>query len=138
MRQARSEVYTGHLGSHLCFLPGVPWLQLGQRILPDADVQELATCIRRVARLLWAVHLSFQQGFDGVRSPSHRLKQAHWHLRIRSSSLDKEVTTMHNTRGAQQVCGLPETVQLLASSSEPKAASYTVSFSARVVATVSA
>lgn len=29
-------------------------------------VQALATNIRRVARLLWAVHLSFQDGFDKV------------------------------------------------------------------------
>lgn len=64
--QARSEVYLGHLRAQLCFLPGIPWLQLGRRVLPEGDVQELATSIRRVARLLWAVHLSFQQGFDVV------------------------------------------------------------------------
>ncbi len=28
----------------------------------------MATCIRRVARLLWSVHLSFQEGFDKVVS----------------------------------------------------------------------
>lgn len=70
--QARSEVYMGHVGQALCFLPGVPWVQIGRRVLPEADIQELTTCIRRVARLLWAVHLSFQQGFDAVSPvPTH-------------------------------------------------------------------
>ena len=64
--QAKSEIYMGNMRQQLVFLPGIPWKQLGRRILPEQDVQELATCIRRVARLLWAVHLTFQQGFDQV------------------------------------------------------------------------
>lgn len=32
----------------------------------DYELQALTTCIRRVARLLWSVHLSFQEGFDKV------------------------------------------------------------------------
>lgn len=68
--QAKSEVFVGHLRGQLCFLPGIPWMHIGRQALPKTDVQELMTCIRRVARLLWAIHLSFQQGFDVVRRQS--------------------------------------------------------------------
>ena len=34
--------------------------------LPEVQVQAMATTIRRAARLLWALHLSFQDGFDSV------------------------------------------------------------------------
>jgi len=37
--QARSEVYAGHLRGRLCFLPGIPWLQLGRRVLPELEIQ---------------------------------------------------------------------------------------------------
>ena len=64
--QAKSEIYVGKLRQQLRFLPGLPWLQLGSWKLPESLVQALATCIRRTARLLWTVHLSFQEGFDEV------------------------------------------------------------------------
>ena len=64
--QARSEVYVGKLRQQLCFLPGLPWLQMGSWALPEKPVQALATSVRRTARLLWTVHLSFQEGFDEV------------------------------------------------------------------------
>lgn len=64
--QARSEIYVGKLRQQLCFLPGLPWLQMGSWALPEQPVQALSTSIRRVARLLWMVHLSFQEGFDEV------------------------------------------------------------------------
>ena len=37
--QAKSEVYLGHLGKSLCFLPGIPWLQIGRQVLPPAEIQ---------------------------------------------------------------------------------------------------
>lgn len=35
----------------------------------QAEMEALATSVRKVARLLWALHLSFLDGFDEVRSP---------------------------------------------------------------------
>ena len=35
--------------------------------LPEAEVQALSTTIRRIARLLWSLHLCFAEGFDTVR-----------------------------------------------------------------------
>lgn len=37
--QARSEVYVGHLGRRMTFLPGIPWLQIGHRVLPEPEIQ---------------------------------------------------------------------------------------------------
>ena len=46
---------------------GLPWVRLpGCWGLPEVQMQCLATAIRRAARLLWALHLSFQEGFDTV------------------------------------------------------------------------
>ena len=64
--QARSEIYVGKLRQRLCFVPGVLWLQLGSWCLPEAPLQALATAVRRTARLLWTLHLTFQEGFDEV------------------------------------------------------------------------
>ena len=35
----------------------------------QAEMEALATSVRKVARLLWALHLSFLDGFDEVRPP---------------------------------------------------------------------
>jgi hypothetical protein len=42
-------------------LAGVPWLPMGRWRLPADVVEEVATDIRRLARLLWTLHLNFEQ-----------------------------------------------------------------------------
>ena len=37
-------------------------------ICVQAEMEQLATTVRKVARLLWALHLSFLDGFDEVWS----------------------------------------------------------------------
>ena len=60
--QARSEVFLGVFKKHLCFLPGLPFgVQMGRWCLPQTEMQTLATCVRRLARLLWTLHLTFQE-----------------------------------------------------------------------------
>ena len=60
--QAKSEIYMGVLKKHLCFFPGLPFgCQLGRWTLPQTEMQTLATCVRRLARLLWTLHLTFQE-----------------------------------------------------------------------------
>lgn len=60
--QARSEVYLGVFKKHLCFLPGLPFgAQMGRWSLPQTEMQTLATCVRKLARLLWTLHLTFQE-----------------------------------------------------------------------------
>lgn len=62
---ARSELYLGVFKKHLCFLPGLPFgCQMGRWRLPQTEMQTLATCVRKLARLLWTLHLTFQEGFD--------------------------------------------------------------------------
>jgi hypothetical protein len=47
---------------HLCFLPGLPFgCQMGRWSLPQTEMQTLATCVRKLARLLWTLHLTFQE-----------------------------------------------------------------------------
>lgn len=66
--QARSEVYLGVFKKHLCFLPGLPFgVQMGRWSLPQTEMQTLATCVRKLARLLWTLHLTFQEAC----TPSH-------------------------------------------------------------------
>lgn len=60
--QAKSEIYMGVLKKHLCFFPGLPFgCQFGRWTLPQTEMQTLATCVRRLARLLWTLHLTFQE-----------------------------------------------------------------------------
>ena len=62
MVQAKSEVYVGVFKKHLCFMPGLPFgRQMGRWRLPQTEMQTLATCVRRLARLLWTLHLTFQE-----------------------------------------------------------------------------
>ena len=42
---------------------------LSGRWVGQAEMEALATSVRKVARLLWALHLSFLDGFDEVRAP---------------------------------------------------------------------
>ena len=71
-----SEVYLFTWRRHLCFLPGLPWLALGRWHLPKQQMDALATCVRRVARLLWSVHVSFMDGFDEVQRPTSLIPKA--------------------------------------------------------------
>lgn len=66
---AAAEMYLFTWGRHPCFLPGLPWLALGRWHLPEQEMDALATCVRRLARLLWSVHVSFVDGFDEVHRP---------------------------------------------------------------------
>ena len=60
--QARSEVFLGVFKKHLCFLPGLPFgVQMGRWCLPQTEMQTLSTCVRKLARLLWTLHLTFQE-----------------------------------------------------------------------------
>ena len=52
-----------------CFLPAVPCLPLGNWIIPAKPMQELAMGIRRVSRVLWALHVTFQEVIDGSSNP---------------------------------------------------------------------
>lgn len=62
MMQARSEVYLGVFKKHLCFMPGLPFgCLIGRWRLPQTEMQTLATCVRKLARLLWTLHLTFQE-----------------------------------------------------------------------------
>lgn len=77
--QARSEVYLGVFKKHLCFIPGLPFgVQMGRWSLPQTEMQTLATCVRRLARLLWTLHLTFQE----VRSSSSLPRSMHCHKSI--------------------------------------------------------
>ncbi|KAK9843259.1 hypothetical protein WJX74_009376 [Apatococcus lobatus] len=62
--QAHSEIYICMVKGKLCMLPGLPWLKIGRWKLPASDMQSLTTSIRKVARILWTTHLTFQEGFD--------------------------------------------------------------------------
>ncbi|KAK9835385.1 hypothetical protein WJX81_006485 [Elliptochloris bilobata] len=62
-----SEVYFRTLRGRWCFLPFIPGLCLRRGStwrLPQREMRELATSIRKVARVLWAVHVTFQEGFE--------------------------------------------------------------------------
>ena len=59
-------MYVGRSWGHGCYLPVLPWLQRGRRLFPVAELQECAKNMRQLMRLLWALHLAFQE----VRPPS--------------------------------------------------------------------
>ncbi|BDA46028.1 hypothetical protein COCOBI_08-1200 [Coccomyxa sp. Obi] len=61
---AAAEIYLCTWRGTLIFLPGLPWFPMGRWHLPAKKMDALATSLRKVARLLWALHLSFLDGFD--------------------------------------------------------------------------
>lgn len=69
---AANEVYFKTFRGRWCFLPALPWLRMsclgstGSWRIPQSQMYDLATCMRRVARVLWALHVTFQE----VRFPS--------------------------------------------------------------------
>lgn len=64
---AANEVYFKTFRGRWCFLPALPWLRVsclgspGSWRLPQRQMIDLATCMRRVARVLWALHVTFQE-----------------------------------------------------------------------------
>ena len=73
-RLAAAVLQAGSLPCWLCPPPaalaaGLIWVHLPGWSLPEVQMQAMATTIRRAARLLWALHLSFQEGFDEVPRP---------------------------------------------------------------------
>ncbi len=69
MPLAAAEIYLCTWRGTLIFLPGLPWFPMGKWHLPAKEMDVLATSLRKIARLLWALHLSFLDGFDEVRGP---------------------------------------------------------------------
>ncbi|CAL5222233.1 g4567 [Coccomyxa viridis] len=67
---AANEVYIRTFRGRWCFLPGIPGLRgccsglPSSWRLPQREIKDLATCMRRVARVLWALHVILQEGFD--------------------------------------------------------------------------
>ncbi|CAK0786828.1 hypothetical protein CVIRNUC_010042 [Coccomyxa viridis] len=67
---AANEVYVRTFRGRWCFLPGIPGLRgccSGKSTswrLPQREIKDLGTCMRRVARVLWALHVILQEGFD--------------------------------------------------------------------------
>jgi hypothetical protein len=64
---ADSEVYLHHFWGHYVFIPlffnraFINWLMPKRWRLPAALLEELATSVRVMARLLWTVHLDYSQ-----------------------------------------------------------------------------
>ncbi len=64
---AANEVYFKTFRGRWCFLPALPWLRMsclgspGSWRIPQREMHDLATCMRRVARVLWALHVTFQE-----------------------------------------------------------------------------
>lgn len=64
LKDAASEVYCTTVHGRWCFLPGISWLTLGRWRLPQDEMLEVGTAIRKVARVLWSIHVLFNEGFD--------------------------------------------------------------------------
>ena len=68
----------------------------------QAEMEGLATSVRKVARLLWALHLSFMDGFDEVRLMSARGVRV-WHA-VQAAGL---FVTLSETCDPQNMTALP-------------------------------
>mmetsp|Transcript_8270 Transcript_8270/g.24700 ORF Transcript_8270/g.24700 Transcript_8270/m.24700 type:complete len:646 (-) Transcript_8270:2468-4405(-) len=63
--QSKGEIYLGSwCSNHAVFLPGLPWWPTGRWQLPAAEFSDLAASMKAAARLLFALHLAFDEGFD--------------------------------------------------------------------------
>lgn len=62
--QSTGEIYLGCFAGGPCFLPGFPWWPVGRWQLPAGDFSKLGASMKAVARLLFALHLAFDEGFD--------------------------------------------------------------------------
>eukprot|EP00884_Botryococcus_braunii_P008192 jgi/Botrbrau1/17374/Bobra.0494s0001.1 len=59
----KAEIFVGVWMKKLFFLPGNPFYPVGWH-LPDKDMKDLANHVRKIARGLYTLHLSFTEGFD--------------------------------------------------------------------------
>ncbi|KAG2489868.1 hypothetical protein HYH03_011670 [Edaphochlamys debaryana] len=72
--QIKGEVYVWHCWGHYFFLPGVHWWPVrGRWQVPKHDLEQMATCLRRVARMLWTLLLDFEEGFGSEMEDVLRL-----------------------------------------------------------------
>ena len=58
---SQGEMYVGRGGGHGCYFPVLPWLHSGRAHFPAAELTETAKNMRQLMRLLWALHLAFQE-----------------------------------------------------------------------------
>jgi hypothetical protein len=61
LRDASSEAYVMTIRGRWCFLPALSVFSMGRWQLPKAELLALATSVRKVARVLWALHAMFQE-----------------------------------------------------------------------------
>eukprot|EP00198_Chlamydomonas_reinhardtii_P008113 XP_001697450.1 predicted protein [Chlamydomonas reinhardtii] len=65
LAQVKGEIYVWHFYGRYFFLPGVHWFPVkGRWTVPKKDLEDMATCVRRLARMLWTLLLDFEEGFD--------------------------------------------------------------------------
>lgn len=68
---SKNEAYVGRIRGIPFFLPHFPAVNYFRKCfgpswqLPYKDLEEMSTCLRRVAQILWVLHLDFQ-GFDAA------------------------------------------------------------------------
>lgn len=62
----RAEFYLGNVRGHLLFLPGLPmsWAICGGWSLDLHSLEGLGNSVSRVGRLIWALHLTFNEGIS--------------------------------------------------------------------------
>eukprot|EP00803_Ostreobium_quekettii_P001150 evm.model.scf_354.3 EVM.evm.TU.scf_354.3 scf_354:8182-14300(-) len=58
----RTEIGIRVWAGRWIFLPGIPWRDLPT--LPEEEISNVAWSIRKCARILWTLHLTFQDGLD--------------------------------------------------------------------------
>ncbi|GLC56641.1 hypothetical protein PLESTB_001129800 [Pleodorina starrii] len=74
LSQTRGEIYIWHFWGRYFFLPGVHWFPVrGRWSVPRKDLEDMATCVRRVARMLWTLLLDFEEGFGSEMESVLRL-----------------------------------------------------------------
>lgn len=61
---ARNEVYVCTLWGQWFFLPAISGLRSKSRVFPNEEMDQLATALRQVARMLWGIHVTLQMGFE--------------------------------------------------------------------------
>lgn len=61
---AKNEVYVCTLWGQWFFLPAISGLRSKSHIFPNQEMDQLATALRQVARMLWGIHVILQTGFE--------------------------------------------------------------------------
>ncbi|KAK9807116.1 hypothetical protein WJX73_006825 [Symbiochloris irregularis] len=86
IKLSQSERFFMVINGRWCFLPLVPFLPGKKRwCLPQREMSELATSIRKVTRVLWAFRAALAEGFESViqamesRYPGHMLLDLRMH-----------------------------------------------------------